>query len=503
MSYKTYDQEIECLNSSTYVVMSKNPIKLPTNMKLYTETEIKEEVDNPELQVKIPAFSGRNYPIEYLKHREFELLAYFLFKKEISQGLYSKEFDTVRLMKGVSDKGRDLLLQYENKNTGVIQCKRYESLINKSQLAREIIKFVLHAIQDKSLIDDSEKFTYYFIALSGFNDGAQKLLGDFKSILDEEKLEAWTEEVIEENVGITIKSFKSVEQELAKIINGIKVEPITGDDLDQKLMNSKEIVPIFFEVEKVASEDMLRQVFSEFVGFKNDKDLEKLRIRLQNVPTEKRMYFGLFNIYGYDLSFYKKISRDKKLIYNIAEVRNELNRRFIDYLNETIEKYQIIFISGLKEISPFTKQIVVPYLFNKYALQYNQQEMGGFMSKIVEDKRDSQLYKYQTIEQHKNHYLEIGQLVIENDYSTFVGDKELIEQKKVFAEWIHNGFKSTKEMSDRFNEDMKTLEPIIETIENYIKEIMPTNPTIIIDNSGLGETEGDFIELLKKVQKLE
>lgn len=61
------------------------------------------------------------------------------------------------------------------------------------------------------------------------------------------------------------------------------------------------------------------------------------------------MYFGLFNIYGYDLSFYKKISRDKKLIYNIAEIRTELNRRFIDYLKETIEKYVIIFISGLRK----------------------------------------------------------------------------------------------------------------------------------------------------------
>lgn len=102
--------------------------KTTVSMKLYTEKEIKEEVDNPEFQVKIPAFSGRNYPIEYLNSREFELLTYFLFKKEISQGICSGKFDTVRLMNGVSDKGRDLLLQFKNKNTGVIQCKRYEKV---------------------------------------------------------------------------------------------------------------------------------------------------------------------------------------------------------------------------------------------------------------------------------------------------------------------------------------------------------------------------------------
>lgn len=128
--------------------------------------------------------------------------------------------------------------------------------------------------------------------------------------------------------------------------------------------------------------------------------------------------------------------------------------------------------------------------------------MGGFMTKIIEDKKDS-LYIYQTLEQHMQHYIEIGQLVLKDDYSSFVGDKELVEYKKNLAIWIYAGFKSTKEMRDRFYADMKVLRPIIETIENYIREIMPTNPTIIIDNSGLGETEEDFIELLKKVKKLE
>lgn len=472
-------------------------------IEIISEEEIKQEIDSPEFEVKIPAFSGRNYPIEYLNSREFELLSYFIFKKEISLGIYSEKFDTVRLMKGVSDRGRDLLLQLGNKNVGIIQCKRYQSLINKPQLAREVIKFVLHSIQDKTLISSKDEFTYYFIALSGFNERAQTFLGDFNAaMIKEDKLEAWTEEVIEENKSIKIKAYKDIEKELIEILACISIEPITGDDLDQKLKNSKEIVPIFFEVEKVASEEMLRQVFSEFVGFKNDEDLEKLRERIQNVPKEKRMYFGLFNIYGYDLNFYKKISKDKKLLYNIAEIRTELNRRFIDYLKEAIEKYQLLFITGLKQISPFTKQIVVPYLFNKYALKYNQSEMGGFMSKIIMDKREGLINKYQTIAQHKEHLLEVGQMVLDDDFSSFVGDEELLKLKKDVVRWIHAGFQSTDEMSNRFDEDMKILEPIIETVEDYIKDIMPTNPTIIIDNSGLGENEEEFAELLKKVQKL-
>lgn len=472
-------------------------------MEIISEIEIKTELESPEFENKIPAFGGRNYPIEYLNSREFELLSYFIFKKEISAGGFDGKHDTVRLMKGVSDKGRDLLLQNKNQNTGIIQCKRYTSLINRPQLAREVIKFILHALQDKTLISTKD-FRYYFIALSGFNETCQTFLSDFNnSITKEVKLKDWTDEVIAENKAIKFKDYEEVKSELLEILGSIIIEPITGDDLNQKLKNSKEIVTIFFEVEKVASEEMLRQVFSEFVGFKNDEDLDKLRKRLQNVPTDNRMYFGLFNIYGYDLNFYKKISKDKKLLYNIADIRNELNRNFIDYLKETIEKYQLLFISGINEISPFTKQVVVPYLFNKYALEYNTKEMGGFMSKIVNDKREGVINKYQTIEEHKAHLLEIGQLVLNDDFSTFVGDAELLEFKKTLSKWTHAGFKSTTEMSQRFDEDMKILAPIIETIEGYIREIMPSNPTIIIDNSGLGETEEDFVELLKKVKKLE
>ena len=469
-----------------------------------SDQDINKEVKTIEESHRLTAFSGRQYPIEYLSSREFELLTFFTFKKDIANGIYNDQIDTCRLMNGTADKGRDILLQYAGKNVGVVQCKRFESLITRPSLAREIIKFILHALQDDELINEAQNFTYYFTALKGFNNPATKLLTEFnKEVTADEDLASWTNEVIKENETIKFKKYEEVEEQLLDILKKIKVEPLTAVELDQKLKNSKEIISIFFEVEKVASEDMLRKVLNEFTGFKNDEDLEKLRLKLQDVPIEKRMYFGLFDIYGYDIEFYKKILRDKEFVFEIAKIRSEFSKRFIDYLGEFIDKYILLFISGIPEISPFTKSIMKPYLFNKFALQHSNDELGAFAMQIFEkDRQESLIGKYQTIEQHLSYALEIGQKVLNNDYSTFVGDEQLLQLKKDLCQFTYGSFKSIDEMKTRFYEDMIIVQPILEMIESEVQVIMPKNPTIIIGSGSLGNTEEEVVDLFKKVQKL-
>ena len=63
--------------------------------------------------------------------------------------------------------------------------------------------------------------------------------------------------------------------------------------------------------------------------------------------------------------------RDKEFVFEIAKIKSEFSKRFIDHLGEFIDKYILLFISGIPEVSPFTKSIMKPYLFNKFALQYN------------------------------------------------------------------------------------------------------------------------------------
>ncbi|RKR08187.1 hypothetical protein C8C83_5422 [Flavobacterium sp. 90] len=398
-------------------------------MDIISDVEVKVELDN--IAGKFPAFSGKNYPLEYLGAREFELLSYFIFKKDIENGIYKNKIDSVLLMKGGSDRGRDLLLQFKSKNVGILQCKRYEGLITKPGLGREIIKFAIHAIKDKSLITDLEDFTYYFVALKGFNEPATKFLTDYnKDAIDEVLLKPWTEEVLADNESLKHLKYENIFDDLISILSKIKIEPITGHDLDQKLKNSKDILAMFFEVEKVASEDMLRTVLAEFTGFKNDQDLEKLRVKLQHIPKEKRMYFGLFDVYGYDLGFYKRITRDAELINKLTVIRSEFSKHFVEYLGEEINKYILLFISGKTDVSPFTKSILNPYLFNKFAAIYSRSELG-FLKDLLTEGAVADLKE--SIEDHKNDALKIGQMVLNGDYSSFYGEGGTVGNENKFS----------------------------------------------------------------------
>lgn len=470
-------------------------------MQFFTDEELNKEIEALEAGERPPAFAGRKYPIEYLQARDFEILLYFIFKKEIELGLHRDKYDTVRLMKGVAERGRDNVLIHQGKNVAAVQCKRYGRPLTRPECAREIIKFLLHALQDSNLISDKENFTYLLVSLEGFNEKALNLLNNFKSDSSkDEELESWTNEVIRDNEGITFKTFSDVKDRLLDLIQSINIEIITGTDIDGKLRLLKDVIPIFFEVEKVVSASMLDEKFKQYFDFTTDEDLNKLRTRIGQLPEDKKMRFGLFNLYGYDLNFYRKLARDREVILKFADLKSSLDQRFIQYLQETIQRFQLLFVSGLPNISPFTKQVAITYLFNKYAVQFHDNTSGKFLASFT--KKNSLIYEMQTIEQIKVELLRVGDLVLRSDYSSFDGDEELVNLKRQILEQIHRGFTSVQEMSDRFDQDMIDLLPIIKVIEEKVKEIMPSNPTIIIGDFGL-QTEQDFVDMLKKAKEYE
>ena len=172
----------------------------------YSEEEIKHEIDAT--ASKPTAFSGISYPIEKLSSRQFEILMYFIYKEEIGNGIHNGKYDSVYLMKGTAERGRDSILTFEGKNTGLVQCKLYSNAISKPEFTREIIKFCLHAIQDETLITDAKNFTYNFAALKGLSEPALNLYLNFNAlIMEEPELERWVNEVISANKLIKFSHF--------------------------------------------------------------------------------------------------------------------------------------------------------------------------------------------------------------------------------------------------------------------------------------------------------
>jgi hypothetical protein len=201
---------------------------------------------------KPPTFEGIEYPYEKLTDRQFEKLLYHIFDRDIRNGIYQGQYDKVDLMPGVGERGRDSILYLKGAKVGVIQCKKHSGRLTKPDAAREVIKFVLHYLKDDSLITDPDNFTYYLAASKDFTEPAIDLLSDFGGkITDEQDIRAWIIQVIGDNKSLQTFNFDDTKDALFRILCSIEVQKITPDYLDYKLGLYPDLLPLFFEVQKV------------------------------------------------------------------------------------------------------------------------------------------------------------------------------------------------------------------------------------------------------------
>ena len=172
------------------------------------------------------ANSGVNYNINDLDHRRFEELLHRIFDYRINDDLKGI-FDEAFLMAGVGEEGRDVILQFNGKKKGVIQCKKYEKNIDKPTVAKEIIKFVLYYYKNNSLIDDLSDFTYYLVCSYKFANTSIDLLTDFKTnILNEKDLSKWIESVIKskDNKSLNDLKYLEIEADIKAILADLNVK---------------------------------------------------------------------------------------------------------------------------------------------------------------------------------------------------------------------------------------------------------------------------------------
>ncbi|MBO9684265.1 MAG: hypothetical protein J7502_16635, partial [Flavisolibacter sp.] len=115
----------------------------------------KTKPDEPILVKDKPvAIERGSYPYHLLEDHAFELLVYSLYKSEIENGELAGPYDDIWLMGGVKEKGKDCALFRQGIFGAAIQCKHRSKLapVGKVQVAKEIIKFLLHIINDNEQI---------------------------------------------------------------------------------------------------------------------------------------------------------------------------------------------------------------------------------------------------------------------------------------------------------------------------------------------------------------
>jgi hypothetical protein len=174
-----------------------------------------------------------------LDDRDFEKLLFSIFNRHIDaqQQPYCKIYDTAHLMPIGADGGQDVILTKEGRRVGLIQCKRYQGTLSDSECAKEIIKFALNAICDPSLITDRDEYRYFLAITSQFSVTATSLLASFNTrILQEPKLEVWTNQVIKSySASFGHLTYHEKKADLIDILTRIKVQTIIPTQLDEWL----------------------------------------------------------------------------------------------------------------------------------------------------------------------------------------------------------------------------------------------------------------------------
>lgn len=212
-----------------------------------------------------PAYASQSLPYQKLDDRRFEELAFQLFQKKIEREPgFRARHSRVQLMQGVGEKGRDAALFEGGRFSGIIQCKNYQSSLTAKQCLKELIKPLLHDSIGNISIPTSHPFDYFLVASGGFNEAANKMLGDLnRYILAEES------EVIEVIKGLKkdYKAFANVDYlvvrpRLFELLAILNVHQYLASDLDRELLEvgSESILSAFFTLRSVTDNSTISEL---------------------------------------------------------------------------------------------------------------------------------------------------------------------------------------------------------------------------------------------------
>ena len=240
-------------------------------------------IDYPD---KTPVPSGGGFIYNLLpSDRRFEELLYTIYKQKIeNERTWNDLYDHIYLTAASGDNGADCILYKNGTAKGVIQCKKYNANITKTDFIKEILKFVLYTIVDNSLMPDSTNFDYRFAVSKGFSKPAMDLLANFNNkILLEENLENWFNDLKKKYHATLYKlNFKDIQQELFSKLKSIRIEKITPQELDTELNQPYNIAiqPIFFQIRTVTDNSLLKNSMSVILQSINSIPSQILKINL-------------------------------------------------------------------------------------------------------------------------------------------------------------------------------------------------------------------------------
>ncbi len=344
--------------------------------KLIDELNIEQE--NTDFKNKAIAFEKQvGFPYHDLQPRDFERLIYCIFKQEIYNNEILKErYDNIQLMQGVGERGRDCILLKAGSNVGVIQCKRYRNNMDKSEVGKEIIKFLLYYTQDINLITNLDLFVYNIIVTYGFSE---KALDFINSLTDKTynvtEIDDWAKGIINNTESLKSIVYDDVKAKIYEALDKITFEKMTPNDIDLLIEKYQEIKVLFFDFKVVIDSNHFEKLLIEREAEKAELlyNSSKLEILLQQ--KSEHLYLKLQDtkkvvqqlIDEYSANFFLYSNHTKKHSKNMSKI---LGDKLIDSteasrLSET-DLYILTTASYLHDIGVCMPNEAIHDIYNKY-----------------------------------------------------------------------------------------------------------------------------------------
>ena len=265
----------------------------------HTENAMVETLTN--ISPKPTSYSGQGFNYLDLDDRVFEILLYQIFKARIENNDFNiaDKFDKVVLMQGVGERGRDCFLMKNAKNVGVIQCKQVNKNINRPDVLKEILKFLIYYTQDKTLIQDLNNFHYYFAVSKGFTETAILLLSNFNESYDENETRAICTKILSQYSSLKNVSYDTISDTIKNAFLKITVSQIIPADLSQYLYEHDKLIKNFFRVLTVTDNTLLEGIIENYLApilsklyTKGNKDYKDFTYRFKEYLQRVYSYYS-------------------------------------------------------------------------------------------------------------------------------------------------------------------------------------------------------------------
>ncbi|CAA0191482.1 hypothetical protein [Acinetobacter baumannii] len=478
-----------------------------------SEVQTKEEIQSS-FKPAVLDSSFSILPFNQLGDREFEILVYSLVNEEIKKNLHP-HITKIALMQGVGERGRDCTLYNSEGICGLIQCKKYNNRLSKPQILKELIKFALYAIQDNSILPDTNNFKYIFYVSNDYSGSCVDLIFNYKNLILKEiinnEISKFIDQIVEE-----FESFRTLRQSIPydkvyEILKNIDVSGVNGVELTNRIQSQPNILHSFFNIKVVVSLEDADKIFRNLLDdyglrFLTDEDLIFIKERIDHTPTEHRLGFGFVDFYGFSTDFFNNLNNDEfgEILKAAVDFQMLLNSKLVNLMHKKI--HSLIFekvtqpLLFTKKIHQFSIGLCAPYLIKRVVVSM----LNGGMPESFKFSLTKEMQKSEdeVIQEIIIYLLSTSERIMKGDYSELKGDEELILKKKELYEHLHEGMQSVEDLKNQIYSDIDILKPILKEIEDKLKELFSEKRTIVIsDSSFLGNKER-LIKVFNNTKKI-